>query len=590
MGVHGRRGTYNRHVTSRNLSRYPGERFTHESIDAYLSTRVHPGLHTIDYNGRPLDLYIRKHDGARTAIVMFHGAVGRTRTTTPVFTGLGVTRGLPAHVVLVSDPSLEYAHDLRLAWYAGNHLQPLQQDLPIVLSHTARNLRAKNMIFHGSSGGGFAALYYSHKFPGSLALACNPQTRILDYVPAFVSEYAKVAWLAGNEPAANILPARIDEDLRSLYAKPQQNTVAYMQNLPDSHTAEHLRPFLKCLPESHRVGVVLDEWGEGHAPPPKPRVRQMLQSAVESEGDWEHFLTANAFDRSPDENALLAAPRRKATRRAIERYKAKKFVHPNISTFSQAPLERGIHTINYNGSPLDLLVHPETRANALVVAFHGVTPNTAATPVFTGIGVPSAIGAHRLFVSDPSLELSRHLTAAWHAGNHAHPLQRDLVTIINSVRERLDAQRLIFVGSSPGGFAAMYYSAQFPGSLAIVTDPHAVIAHCDPSDVERYYSTCWSGHNPTITTDLRVTYREWPGNTVAYIQSGDLRYISSHMKPFLDEIEPPGDALALLTRESPARTDLSDSLRLNVLKNAIAHTEGNWMSALEPFGFAGFRR
>ena len=90
--------------------------------------------------------------------------------------------------MFVSDPMLE--RGCGIGWFTGDNDCKFQAKLVAILQKVQKDLDASNLIFYGSSAGGFAALYYSHQFPNSLAVVSNPQTNIAEYHEAAVKQYA----------------------------------------------------------------------------------------------------------------------------------------------------------------------------------------------------------------------------------------------------------------------------------------------------------------------------------------------------------------------------------------------------------------
>ncbi len=280
-------------TTHRDLSRYPDQVVHHhDGIAEFCRSPLVPGIASVAYHGSPLDLLVKPVPGADTVVVCFHAAL-RAGATRPVFTGLGLTGGLPAHQVFVSDPSLELDDSLLLAWFAGSTGRPLQTDLRVVLDHVLRELGARHVVFFGPSGGGFAALHYSWWFPGSLAVAVNPQVVLGRYEPRrHLVTFGRVCFGASTPQELDVaLAERFTSDLREPYAGGFTNTVAYLQNRGDEHhVTQHMQPFLRGLPPSPDVHLYLGEWGSGHVAPPRGVLTDLLDRAVRSRGDWAAAL------------------------------------------------------------------------------------------------------------------------------------------------------------------------------------------------------------------------------------------------------------------------------------------------------------
>ncbi|WP_284980196.1 hypothetical protein [Arthrobacter sp. fls2-241-R2A-200] len=212
--------------------------------------------------------------------------------------GLGVSRDVDVNRVFISDPSLILSPTMNLGWYAGNSQQRLQQILQDVIAKIASSFGSEKLVFFGTSGGGFASLYYSSQFPGSMAIVANPQTNIARYEPEPVSNFAEVCFGVSGIDPMDRLPHSVTTDLVKIYSKPLENTVAYMQNSTDRfHIDAHHDPFVKNLHYSNEVFELLgDDWGDGHAAPPKGLITDVLKVAADD--DWQAGLQGLGFARS----------------------------------------------------------------------------------------------------------------------------------------------------------------------------------------------------------------------------------------------------------------------------------------------------
>ena len=287
-------------MTRRDLTRFADPVHEYRDLAEFLSASVPAGVLTVDYHGAPLDILNRSR-GAATTVVVFHTALSPQMTTVPVFSGLEITAGLDTNLVCVSDPSLSRDDTLKLAWFAGNQDQPLQRDLPTILRHILASQGAEHVVFFGASGGGFAALYYSHFFPGSLALPMNPQIIVKDYDDDAALAYATACFGAATlEQARAVLADRVTGDVRHLYRGGFTNTVGYVQNLMDTHHLyRQLAHFLGAVPTSPRMNLLVEDWGRGHIPPPRELTRTVLRSVVDAEGDWTGALARLGFESAP---------------------------------------------------------------------------------------------------------------------------------------------------------------------------------------------------------------------------------------------------------------------------------------------------
>ena len=248
-----------------------------ESVAAF--TGPQPGAsttYTIMLDDVPIDL--RYDDrGFDTTVVFFHAAITKAVRRYPVFSGATFSEDVAANRLFISDPSLYVDSRIKLGWYAGSSRQPKLQDaLTEIISRFDGPDR--RLVFFGASGGGFASLYYSTHFPGSIAVPVNPQTTIRNYVPVIVNRYLNYAW--DGLPVGE-LP--VCTDVIELYRRPVTNSVLYVQNSGDSdHMEHHYAPFFDVLPEGHKVESHLVDAGEGHVPPKRALLGKILKDVVGS--------------------------------------------------------------------------------------------------------------------------------------------------------------------------------------------------------------------------------------------------------------------------------------------------------------------
>lgn len=289
------------HNFPRSVDRFSAPIFNVDSIEAFFESTVQSGIQSITFGGGPLDLFVQDR-GSKTTVVIFHAALSRSVTTWPVFSGLNLTRDIDANLIAVSDPSLSLG--LELAWFAGNERQPLQNFLPPIIHHVASSFPThQKFVFFGSSGGGFAALYYSAQFPKSRVLAINPQTNIAEYTPAKVREYCDVAWNGSPISAINAVT-----DLFDVYRFGFPNDIAYIQNIQDSHHRDrHLAPWLRKLQRRTRhLNLLLRPWGAGHVVPPADLTEAVLKALCEDKNELATSLNKFGFVNTPrsDEAAI----------------------------------------------------------------------------------------------------------------------------------------------------------------------------------------------------------------------------------------------------------------------------------------------
>lgn len=230
------------------------------------------GRLSIVSGGLPIHLF-NEDLGHSATLVTFNGAVGDSVRELPAWIGWGVTRNVAANRILTSDPSLILSQELKLGWYAGNTMQPtLQDDLGAIL---AALIGLRTPIFYGHSGGAFTALLYGARFPGSIVIAVNPQTRLGAYHPSEVQRYKDHAW------DGTLWPGNVIDNVLPLWAEKVDSTLIYIQNSQDTfHVDGHLAPFLEAVHPENRVHVVQPALGEGHVGPNKDSYVALFDAVV----------------------------------------------------------------------------------------------------------------------------------------------------------------------------------------------------------------------------------------------------------------------------------------------------------------------
>lgn len=217
------------------------------SLDHFLSAATLPtGRFVVPHEGVPVDFYYEPVEGARTTVVFFHGATLGS-VDLPWHPGRRVMEGIRANRLTVSDPTLalDDSYTLTLSWYVGSSTQPqLQYFLERVFRRVLEVTGIEQVIFTGGSGGGFAALEMSRRFPGSIAMVMNPQSSVGRYNPGAVNRYLKLGW-GGAKSLEDISPYAT-HDLVDAYQPVMHHTVAYVQNTRDTHHIKnHQIPFLE---------------------------------------------------------------------------------------------------------------------------------------------------------------------------------------------------------------------------------------------------------------------------------------------------------------------------------------------------------
>lgn len=282
------------------------------------SGSIPEGRFVVPYNGVPVDFVYHPIENARTTVVFFHGSTQKT-VSLPMHSGVGIMRNIPANRLAISDPSLtlDGSCELILSWFIGSSQQPrLQFFLEMIIRRIRELTGDPHMIFMGGSGGGFASLEMSRRFPDSLALVMNPQTSLSNYYPNLVQKYLECCW-PGTD-SLDELPRFVTHNITDSYSSVLNHTVAFVQNTRDKfHLENHQLPFFGKVGRSRKVFMLMDAWGDptkkAHVAPPTTLMRRVLLNLVEAKGGWRSSLVASGFDHHTTEVTVRRAVKKANT-------------------------------------------------------------------------------------------------------------------------------------------------------------------------------------------------------------------------------------------------------------------------------------
>lgn len=124
-------------------------------------------------------LFKRKND-SETLYVFLNGArpAGDSK---PLFARWSYYKYLNGSILNIDDPMCKINKELKIGWYYGNNDESYCDYIVDIVQEFAQQNCMNNIIFFGSSGGGYAALYCACKLKGSTVVAINPQIKLKLY-------------------------------------------------------------------------------------------------------------------------------------------------------------------------------------------------------------------------------------------------------------------------------------------------------------------------------------------------------------------------------------------------------------------------
>ena len=193
-------------------------------------------------------------------------------------------------------------------------------------------------------------------------------------------------------------------------------------------------------------------------------------------------------------------------------------------------------------------------AEKLFIMLHGAVDRVKTPlPVFARWNWGKTLGGHVLAVCDPTLNLDEGLRLGWFLGRVGMNPTRTLIATANRVREllKIDASRMIFYGSSGGGFAALIAGSSMDVGRVVCINPQTDVSNYYPKAVARIalvfgeqlsvaecraqHLTRWSAIEAIAVgqaagRDLRIFYAQNLVDEVHYAR---------HYKPFCDATRAP---------------------------------------------------
>ena len=194
--------------------------------------------------------YFKK--GSSKLVVMLPGAIDRTKVELPVFQRWSWSEEIKSSVLILNDPTL-FGNHLKIGWWQGeenSYALPSACDF-ISLVISKLGISIQDVLFYGSSAGGFAALMMAGHLKGGLVIVNNPQTNLLEYRELHVQAILETKFNGmSKKEAFNRYPTRFS--VSALFKEVNYiPKIVYYQNVKDPiHFENHYLPFVKALYDS----------------------------------------------------------------------------------------------------------------------------------------------------------------------------------------------------------------------------------------------------------------------------------------------------------------------------------------------------
>lgn len=122
----------------------------------------------------------------------------------------------------------------------------------------------------------------------------------------------------------------------------------------------------------------------------------------------------------------------------------------------------------------------------LTVYFHGATDRTKFTmPRYERLRSMPKLGLGPvMFFSDPCLDLDSRMMLSWYVGTEDRDLHREIARMIDAYARRRGIEKVLLVGNSGGGFAALQLGAYLEGTRVVSFNPQIQVDRYVPRIAE----------------------------------------------------------------------------------------------------------
>jgi hypothetical protein len=218
-------------------------------------------IYKINHHGVLFELLTHFRENSPLLYILGQGSINdekRKKYGLPLFQRWSWTTDLPCSVIILNDPTI-YMGNLEVGWFQGtkdNYYLPIACELIQVFLNKI-NLNSKDVIFSGSSAGGFTSLMMAGSFPDSAVFVNNPQTDIRKYRKNSIEKLlnASFSGMSIEDAQDRQFDYRFSviEYYRSISKIPN---IYYVQNVKDTfHMNNHYMPFIneinKLIAEKH---------------------------------------------------------------------------------------------------------------------------------------------------------------------------------------------------------------------------------------------------------------------------------------------------------------------------------------------------
>jgi predicted esterase YcpF (UPF0227 family) len=244
-------------------------------------------------DGLEVNAYVKRSVSKRL-ILMFPGASSRAKGYID-FQRYSWAENFDANVVVFSDPTMTASNNITLGWFQGtvSNFGITAVRLLICKIIDELGIAENDVLFFGSSAGGFTSLKLAEHFAFANVIAINPQLYLYNYTRSFYEKMLAYSYAGLSEQ--QVLAEYKDRLVVKHSIVNTNRQITIFQNKHDErHLNRHLNHFLQGVDQVNRVEepdcfkvqsgmnvVIYDDKESGHAPPDRIVTLKYINSICE---------------------------------------------------------------------------------------------------------------------------------------------------------------------------------------------------------------------------------------------------------------------------------------------------------------------
>jgi len=207
-------------------------------------------------------------------------------------------------------------------------------------------------------------------------------------------------------------------------------------------------------------------------------------------------------------------------------------------------LDRDCVHVVHDGPLLLQGLYLRGESRQLFVGFAGaVDRGRTSLPLFQGVGTHRTLPGHSLLFSDPTLDLDADLRLGWYLGTASVDAHRSMANLVAEYARKLDIDRIVLVGGSGGGFAALQVAAWLGRCAVVAFSPQTSVWAYHQRFRDHALETVFGTRQPIgdeLDRRLSVISRYEAAAVSAdiiYVQNtNDSFHVEQHAHPFRDAL------------------------------------------------------